>query len=131
DISWALFEEMRDRWAGRIELQGVSLCPPDVLLDPQTLDLVARRTKAAGGLLGGAMIEHPQSREAMRALVDKAGELSLDLDVHVDETGSPASSALRHLADAVNETGYTGKVLAGHCCVLTVQDKATVAATLE
>lgn len=131
EILWALFEEMRERWAGRIELQAVSLISPDVMLDPETLDLVARRTKAAGGILGGAMVEHPQSREAMRALVDKAGELGLDLDVHVDESSNPESSALRHLADAINETGYSGRTLAGHCCVLTVQDKATVAATME
>ena len=131
EILWALFEEMREHWASRIELQAVSLVSPDVMLDPATLDLVARRTKAAGGILGGALIEHPQSREAMRALVDKAGEFGLDLDVHVDESSNPESSALRHLADAINETGYKGKALAGHCCVLTVQDKATVAATME
>lgn len=131
EILWALFEEIRERWAGRIELQAVSLVSPDVMLDPATLDLVARRTKAAGGILGGAMIEHPQSREAMRALVDKAGELGLELDVHTDESGNPDSSALRHLAEAIIETGYTGKALAGHCCVLTVQDKATVTATME
>lgn len=125
DISWALFEEVRARWAGRIELQAVSLVSPDILVSPSTLDAVARRTKAAGGLLGGAMATFGESKKAMLAVVDKAGELGLDLDLHTDETGDPASSALFHLAEAVIETGYKGKVLAGHCCVLNVQDKAT------
>ena len=40
DISWALFERMRERWADRIELQAVSLVSPDALVDPSTLDVV-------------------------------------------------------------------------------------------
>ena len=67
----------------------------------------------------------------MLRVVDKAGELGLDLDLHIDETGDPRAHALEHLAAAVLETGYTGKVLAGHCCVLTVQDKATQKRTIE
>ena len=35
------------------------------------------------------------------------------------------------LAEAVLETGYQGKVMAGHCCVLTVQDEATVKRTID
>jgi len=131
DISWALFERVRDRWAGRIELQAVSLVSPDLLLDPVALAAVARRAKAAGGLLGGAMATFDRSKQAMLAVVDKAGELGLDLDLHTDETGDPLSSALLHLAEAAIETGYRGRVLAGHCCVLTVQDAATQARTID
>lgn len=124
-ISWDLFERVRERWSGRIELQAVSLVSPDVLLDATQLDEVANRTKAAGGILGGAIMTHPDSKRAMLNVVDKAGELGLDLDIHADETIDPSSSSLLHLAEAVLETGYKGKVLAGHCCVLTVQDDAT------
>jgi cytosine/creatinine deaminase len=131
DISWALFEKVRERWAGRIELQAVSLVGPDILLDPAALDAVARRTKAAGGTLGGAIAEHPHSKRATLNVVDKAGELGLDLDIHTDESTNPAASSLLHLAEAVLETGYTGKVLAGHCCVLTVQDGATQRDTID
>ncbi|MEQ1771659.1 MAG: amidohydrolase family protein, partial [Devosia sp.] len=38
---------------------------------------------------------------------------------------------LEHLAEAVIETGFTGRVVAGHCCVLTVQDDATQKRTIE
>lgn len=130
-VSWAVFERMRERWAGRIELQGVSLVPPDDLLNPETLDAIARQTKASGGILGGAIHVHPECRTAMLRVVEKAGELGLDLDIHCDECGDPASSALRDLADAVIETGYQGRVTAGHCCVLAVQDEATAVATIE
>ncbi len=131
EISWALFEKMRDKWAGRIELQAVSITGPDTLVNPDELDAVARQVKASGGILGGSVATYDRSKEAMLRVVEKAGNLGLDLDLHTDETGDPAAHALLHLAEAVLETGYTGKVMAGHCCVLTVQDEATVKHTIE
>ena len=130
-ISWQLFEKMRDRWAGRIELQAVALVGPDTLLDPADLDAVAQQAKASGGLLGGSVAVYDRSKAAMLAVVEKAGNLGLDLDLHTDEIGDPAAHALLHLAEAVLETGYTGKILAGHCCVLTVQDEVTVRRTID
>lgn len=130
-ISWELFERMRERWAGRIELQAVAIVGPDELLDPAALDAIARQVQRSGGALGGAVLSHPQTRSIMLRAVDKAGELGLDLDLHCDETGDPQSSALRDLADAVLETGFKGRVLAGHCCALATQDEGTAAATIE
>jgi cytosine deaminase len=66
----------------------------------------------------------------MRMVVETAGRHGLELDLHTDETLDPAASALEHLADAVLETGYEGRVVAGHCCVLTVQDEMTRARTI-
>jgi len=131
EITWDVFERVRERWAGRIELQAVSIISPDVMLDKAQLHAVATRSKAGGGMLGGAILSHPHSKEAMLAIVDKAGELGIDLDVHVDETLDPASSSLLHLAEAVIETGFTGRVVAGHCCALAVQDEATQRRTIE
>jgi cytosine deaminase len=130
-MSWDLFEEIRDAWRGRIELQAVALVDPECFLAPSALDEAARRAQAAGGILGGAMAAFDRSREAMLRMVEKAGERGLDLDLHVDETGDPAAHALEHLADAVLETGFTGRVVAGHCCVLTVQDARTQARTID
>lgn len=131
EISWSLFERMRDRWAGRIELQAVSIVGPDTLVDAGELDTVARQVQASGGILGGSVAEYARSKEAMLRVVEKAGEFGLDLDLHTDETGDPSAHALLHLAEAVLETGYTGKVMAGHCCVLTVQDDVTVRHTID
>ena len=131
EISWTLFETMRERWAGRIELQAVSIVGPDTLVDPAELDAVARQVQASGGVLGGSVAEYARSKEAMLRVVEKAGELGLDLDLHADETGDPSAHALLHLAEAVLETGYAGKVMAGHCCVLTVQDEKIVQHTIE
>jgi cytosine deaminase len=131
EISWAVFDRVRARWAGRIELQAVALVGPDIMLDLPTYRRVATRAAASGGHLGGAIAVWPDARRAVFNAVELAGELGLDLDLHVDETLEIESSALRHLADAVIETGFKGKVLAGHSCVLSVQDEATAIATIE
>ena len=130
-ISWALFEKMRAKWAGRIELQACAIVGPDTLVTPNELDTVARQVKASGGLMGGSIATFDRSKEAMLRVVEKAGDLGLDLDLHTDETGNPDAHALLHLAEAVLETGYRGKVMAGHCCVLTVQDERTVRTTID
>jgi cytosine deaminase len=131
EISWAVFDRVRARWADRIELQAVALVGPDIMLDMPTYRRIATRAAASGGHLGGAIAVWPDARRAVFNAVELAGELGLDLDLHVDETLEIESSALRHLADAVIETGFTGKVLAGHSCVLSVQDEATALATIE
>jgi cytosine deaminase len=123
EISWALFEAMRDRWAGRVELQAVSLYGPDVMRDPAALDEIARIVKLTGGILGGSVADGEGARAAIFAVVEKAGDLGLELDLHIDETLEPNAVSLRHLADAVVETGYEGRVLAGHCCSLSAQDE--------
>jgi cytosine deaminase len=131
EISWDLFGKVREAWKGRIELQAVSLIGPDNLVDAGQLDDVARKVKEFGGVLGGAVHTYDRSGEAMLRVVEKAGEYGLDLDIHADETGDPRSNVLECLADAVLQTGFAGKVLAGHCCVLTVQDDATQKRTIE
>ena len=124
NITWDVFEAMRERWVGRIELQGVGLMGPDTILDPVALRDIATRIKAAGGVLGGSTAVHPENPIIMRRLLDIAGELGLDIDLHTDESPDPAANALESLAEAVIETGFRGKVTAGHCCSLAVQSDA-------
>ena len=125
EISWEVFEAMRERWAGRVELQAAGLMGPDTILDDTALRAVATRTKAACGILGGSTALHPENPAIMRRLVEIAGELGLDIDLHTDESPDPAANALECLADAVIETGFSGSVVAGHCCSLAVQDDST------
>jgi cytosine deaminase len=131
EISWEVFEAMRERWAGRVELQAAGLMGPDTILDDTALRAVATRTKAAGGILGGSTALHPENPAIMRRLVEIAGELGLDIDLHTDESPDPAANALECLADAVIETGFSGSVVAGHCCSLAVQDEDTAKRVID
>ncbi|MGV8853083.1 MAG: cytosine deaminase [Devosia sp.] len=129
-ITWDVFEAMRARWQGRVELQGVGLMGPDTILDPVALRAIATRIKAAGGVLGGSTAVHAENPRIMRALVEMAGELEMPIDLHTDESPDPAATALRALADAVIEAGFTGKVVAGHCCALANQPDDVAQATI-
>lgn len=131
EISFDVFERVRERWTGRIELQAVSLVGPDTLLDLADLRLVAARTAKAGGVLGGSTAVHPDNPRMMRNLIEVAGEFGLDIDIHADESPDPEATALRALADAVIETGFAGRLLAGHCCALARQPADLANATIE
>lgn len=121
EISFDVFERMRERWAGRIELQAVSIVGPDTMYDIAALREVGRRVKAAGGFLGGSTAVHPENPRIMRNMIEVAGELGLDIDIHADESPDPDATALQSLAEAVIETGFDGRLVAGHCCALAVQ----------
>jgi cytosine deaminase len=130
-ITWDVFERMRARWAGRIELQGVGLMGPDTILDPVALRSIAERTRAAGGVLGGSTAVHPENPTMMRRLIEIAGEFDLAIDLHTDESPDPAANALECLADAVIETGFSGKLTAGHCCSLALQSDDVASQVIE
>ena len=131
EITWDVFKAMRDRWAGRIELQAAGLMGPDSILDKSVLRSIAMATKAAGGILGGSTSVHAENPTIMRNLVAIAGELGLDIDLHTDESPDPAANALECLADAVIASGFTGSVVAGHCCSLAVQDDDTAKRVID
>ena len=49
-ISWPVFETMRERWAGRIDLQAACLFGIDSARDEAWFDNLVARVKAAGGV---------------------------------------------------------------------------------
>ena len=114
---------------------GLLVEPGLGLFDAGILDQIARRARAHGGVLGGAMASHPLMGEAIGRTLDIAAEYGLDVDLHLDETQDPASGGLRLLAEAVLARKFKGNVIAGHCCSLSRQDgdaaRQTVARVAE
>lgn len=131
DLAWSVFDTVRQDWKGLIELQAVALISFEEMLDKERMRATAAWVKKAGGILGGAIATQPMAQQAITNLVEAAGEYSLDLDLHCDETLDPNACSLRYLADAVMATGYEGHVQAGHCCALSLQDQAGAMATIE
>ena len=138
EISWRVFGELRDAWAGRVELQAVSLMTLDVVMGEwgeRLADIVAE----SGGVLGGVpLIEEGAGVDldaAIERLLDLAEARGLDLDLHVDEDAAPETAVLGRLARAVARRGFKGRVLCGHCCSLALQApedaRATIAACAE
>jgi cytosine/creatinine deaminase len=128
ETSWGVFRALRDEWAGRIALQAVALVPIDVFRGPYAVrlaDLVA----ASGGVLGGVtratggvhsgMLDDID--ELLGRLLGLAAERSLDVDLHVDESGDRDAAALPRVAGAVLRNKFRGRVVCGHCCSLSLQ----------
>ena len=136
--SWQVLREVRDEWRGRIDLQGVALCPIDLLQD-EFGDRVAAIVAKSRGLLGGvtraSLGNHGAPLDNIDALLDRVFVLAtrhdLDIDLHVDETHDPAAATLPFVARAALRHGYKGRVVCGHCCSLAMQRDSEVDRTLD
>jgi cytosine deaminase len=121
EISWPVFAEMREEWAGRIALQGVSLVTIELVRERAWFSALADRVAVARGVIGAATFMLPDLDALLDVVVQAASERGLDLDFHADETGDPESCALDRIAEAVMRNGFAGRVLVGHCCSLSQQ----------
>ena len=130
-ISWPVFQEMRARWQGRIELQAACLFGIEGGRDTTWLEGLATRVAAAGGVLGTVTYMVPDLEELLDRIFAHAIELGLDLDFHADETGDLAAVSLRKIAEAALRHRFEGKVLVGHCCSLSRQPDGEVLDTLD
>jgi cytosine/creatinine deaminase len=129
ETSFAVFDQLRQEWAGKITLQAVCLVSMDYYdrLEAEGLaDTVARY----GGILGGVIYPQP----GIEAQIDRAFELAeargLGLDFHADESLDPQAEGLRVVAETKLRRRFTGKVNCGHCCSLSVQAGDRAQATL-
>jgi cytosine deaminase len=130
EISWPVLAELRRAWAGRIELQAVSLAMIEHYrgdAGPRLADLVA----AHGGVLGLVPLMQPGLDAELDRFLGLAAERGLDVDCHIDETGDPTSTTLRHLAEAALRQGFSGRIVAGHCCSLATQPLDEMRRTLD
>ena len=129
-ISWPLFTEMRESWAGRIDLQAVSILSVEDFLTDHGREL-ASLIAESDGVLGAFTYMTPQLDDALDAMFRLAAEHGLDLDFHSDETADPDARCLRHIAEAALRHRFTGRVVCGHCCSLANQSDDEAARTLD
>lgn len=131
DISWPVFETMRERWKGRIELQGACLFGIDQGRDESWFDRLADTVSRHRGILGAVTYMVPDLDALLDRMFAKAIDLGLDLDFHADETDDTGAISLDRIADAALRHGFEGKILVGHCCSLARQPDDRVKATLD
>jgi cytosine deaminase len=134
--SWAVFQDVRSQWAGRIALQGVGLAPLDLYLGEdgtKLSDLVAR----SGGILGGVTdgigddwADTSRIDAALDRFLALAAERTLDVDLHVDQSADLSAFALPRIAAAVLRSRFTGRVVCGHCVNLALQPEEVVRRTI-
>jgi cytosine deaminase len=123
-ISWPVLAEVRAAWKDRITLQAVSNYLLTTALDdePQFRHVV-ETTARHGGILGGNTFPGAPIRDLDKALdrvFAAAKDHGLDLDFHVDESSSDEARSLGRIAAAALRHKFAGRVVAGHCCSLSL-----------
>jgi cytosine/creatinine deaminase len=145
ELTWPAFAKIRDRWKGKVELQGVSLVALSFFRDVDAAEKLADVVQEHGGLLGAAVCcaEQGGSKEDdwttcdtdRDILLDRiftlAKERDLDIDFHTDENGNELARGLRYVAEKTIEHGYEGRVVCGHCCSLAYQPPDELKKTLD
>jgi cytosine/creatinine deaminase len=122
--------KLRAAWAGRIEIQTVSLCGLDTIeRDGARIQSITAAYKADA--LGGFPQPNPNLDRQLDRLIAIARELRIGLDLHVDESGLAHAECLRATAEAVLRNEFEYPVACGHCCSLAVQDPERASETLE
>jgi cytosine deaminase len=131
EISWPVFEAMREAWRGRIELQGACLLGIEGVRDRKWFDRLAKRVAAAKGVLGVVTYMVPDLEELLDHVFAQAIKHGLDLDFHADETDDISAISLKKIAEAALWNGFEGNILVGHCCSLARQPDLDVLDTLD
>ncbi|RUV01538.1 cytosine deaminase, partial [Mesorhizobium sp. M1A.F.Ca.IN.020.03.2.1] len=131
EISWPVFETMREKWRGRIELQAACLLGIEGVRDKAWFERLAKRVAAAKGVLGVVTYMVPDLEELLDKVFAEAIKHGLDLDFHADETDDVAAVSLKKIAEASLWNGFGGNILIGHCCSLARQPDLEVLDTLD
>jgi len=130
EISFAVFNELKQQWQNKIDLQAVSLVSLDYYQTSEGIALV-NQVKACGGVLGGVAYLKPGIDEQIANIFELAEANKLDLDFHVDENGDPNSICLQKIAAAALKYEFSGKIVCGHCCSLATQSAEVVEQTID
>ncbi len=131
-ISWPVVAEARERWRGRIELQATPLFSIDFAFDEKHMAEIETTLDAYGSnILGAVPYMIPRLREGLAVLFALAERKGWDLDFHVDESADPAARSLRIIAETAIERRFGGRILAGHCCSLSLQEEDERRRTIE
>lgn len=130
DLPYDVLCELAEEWRGRIALQLCPLTGPDE--PPEWTEYLADRAAARQpGVLSGFLYMTERLAPFLDETMAHAERLGLDLDFHADETLDPNSHCLRALAEAAIRNRFQGRILAGHCCALSVQAMPELDRTLD
>jgi cytosine deaminase len=129
-VSLRVFEELRDEWAGRIELQCVSLTPLDLFDDAFAGEDIALKVARVQGVLGAFVYRNADLERKLRRVFELARKNGLKIDFHVDEGLHTDAVGLPAIAELAVRTGHGPHVTCSHCCSLSVQPDAQANETL-
>lgn len=116
-----------ERFADVVDIQIVAFPQLGLARNAEAVDLMWRAMERGAAVVGGMPHGERDMEDAARHIeiaFDIARKFDADIDMHIDETDDPYWHTLELLADKTIETGYQGRVTAGHCCAMSRWDDA-------
>ena len=129
-LAWRVLQDLRSRWAGRVELTITSLASVAELEDPQRAATMTAAVAEGGGVLGWFVYPGAPTHLLPRAF-DLAQRHGLRLDFHIDEHLDPPQANLGHVARLARERGWGPRTVCGHACALGVLERCDREALLD
>lgn len=134
---YRVFDDLRRKWAGRVDLQGVTIAAMEAWIGDEALAL-ADLAASMGGILGGVTdtLERGENGTydtlgtALDRLFTLAKERGLDVDLHVDQTEDVSVFTIPEIARSRLRSGFQGRVVLGHCVNLALQSPEIIESTL-
>ena len=130
-VSWPVVSELRDTWAGRIDLQAVCLEPIWGYADHGFGTEIADMMVEYGGIMGAVLNVQEDTDALLDFVIGLAIDRGLDLDFHVDEMGDPAATSFDRIAEALIRNDFGKPVNVGHCCSLAIRPQAEIDHALD
>ena len=93
-------------------------------IDEVVVELMRRSMTLGCDAVGGIPARQPDAQDHITRIFELASELDVPVDMHVDESDQLRDRTLELLAEETVRRGWQGRVIAGHCCSLTVQAPA-------
>jgi cytosine deaminase len=129
-LAWRVLQDLRARWAGRVELVITSLASIAELENPARAATIAAAVAEGRGVLGWFVYPGAPVHLLPRAF-ELAERHGLRLDFHIDEHLNPPRPNLPHVARLARERGWGARTVCGHCCVLGVLEPGERDALLD
>lgn len=110
-----------------IDIQLVAFPQLGMARNPEAVDAMWQAMEHGCDLVGGMPHGEKDMDDATRHIeiaFEIAQKHDADIDMHIDETDDPYWHSLELLADKTMETGWQGRVTAGHCCAMSAWDDA-------
>ncbi len=117
----------RERFGHMVNIQLVAFPQLGMARNPEAVDMMWQAMAHGCDLVGGMPHGERDMADAARHIelaFDMAQHYNVDIDMHIDETDDPYWHSLELLAEKTIETGWQGRVTAGHCCAMSAWDDA-------
>ena len=110
--------ELRERYAGLVELQVVAFPQEGIQRSPGTEELLREALILGADAIGGVPYSDPDPRAHVDAVFRLGLEHGVPIDFHADFSDDPTTLTIPYIAERALAEGYVGRVVVGHATAL-------------